>query len=270
MTFNIELDQASLKEGENHLVIEALNSAGMKTVRELTFRFYRNPVPLPYTIDWSKVRNAQEVVQIVDGKWSWDSNGIHPIEPGYDRVVAVGDMSWTDYEVTIPLIVHSIDKTGYSTKESGGAGFGINLRWLGHTDDPYQCDWPAQPHCGWKPTGASNWYSFRKNKIYTMKIEAGPPEGSSYAPFQMIEFGHRYTFKTRVESLPDGNLYQFKVWESMIEEEPVEWAVERLTEVTDEVQGNLRHGAFLLVAHHVDVTFGNITVTGIEKTSSGR
>ena len=119
---------------------------------------------LPYQIDWAQVTQLQDVLQVVDGKWTWDAEiEIRPAEMGYDRALAVGDPTWTSYEVTAEITVHGIHPDSYKVKGSPGAGLGFNLHWTGHTDQQAKCDWPAQPHCGWRPIGALNWYSFREN-----------------------------------------------------------------------------------------------------------
>jgi hypothetical protein len=261
--FNIELEAAGLKPGENQVEIEAVNGTGQPSSSRVVVEWEEQETRLPFTIDWARVQNAQTVLQIVDGKWNWSADGIRPAEVAYDRVLAVGDMRWKDYEVTVPITVHGVDKSGYLTKESGGAGFGINMRWMGHTDDPYHCDWPSKPHCGWIPYGASNWFSFRRSGDKTLAIESESPKGADTLKDQKLEFEHAYVYKTRVESQPVGDRYLLKVWEPARESEPTEWTLVRNTAPGEGEAPYLPNGAFLLVAHHVDLTFGNITVTAV-------
>jgi hypothetical protein len=273
--FNVEIDWLLLAEGHNRLVFEAMNTAGLSSQTMVTVEVHHRTWPLPYTIRWSEVENILDVVQVVDGKWTWDANGARPAEHGYDRVLAVGDLSWTDYEVTVPATIHGVDLSGYETSESGGAGLGVNFHWLGHTDDPHKCRWdrqPIQPHCGWRPNGGSNWYSFRRFRPENpqpdyLAIDVDPsPQPEEFSRTQAIEFqfGHTYHFKARVERNPEGLLwYRLKVWEPAVEDEPVDWTLERLAYPGDEVNGVLQNGSILLVSHHVDVTFGDITITSL-------
>lgn len=225
-------------------------------MQTVTIDYKDNTWPLPYSIDWKSVTNIQDVVQIVDGKWILDEAGIrtHPAHVGYDRVIAIGDMTWKDYEVTVPITVHAIDTSSYGNPISVGSGFGVNLRWLGHTDSPVVC---SQPHCGWDPMGGSNWYSFTHKRL---QLSAKPPLRKVKSTTLQIEMGKSYWFKARVETITEGSLYRFKVWEEGAEPEPPNWTLRKITTSLNPTQGS-----FLLVAHHVDATFGNVTIMSLKK-----
>ena len=94
-----------------------------------------NVWPFDYAIDWSSVNDMLDVVQIVDGQWSFDGSGIFPTVLGYDRTFVVGDELWADYEVTIPITVRSIDPNfdPNINPYSIAPGVGFTNRWLGHT-----------------------------------------------------------------------------------------------------------------------------------------
>lgn len=263
--FNAEIDINGLKEGDNQVTLTALNNAGLSSTSVVTLTFHRNTWALPYTIDWSKVTDAQDVLQIVDGKWSWDSSGIRPAEVGYDRVLAVGDMSWTDYEATIPITVHGINPNAYDASQGGGAGFGIMLRWLGHTDNPVVC---REPSCGWNPNGVSDWYSFKKTGIDILSLEASPPSGQASLNTLKIHPGETYVFRVQVETTAAGNEYRFKLWQPSVQSEPSGWTLERTATPGDDTTGNLTHGSLLLVAHNVDLTFGNLNVNPLPAKAS--
>jgi hypothetical protein len=68
---------------------------------------------------------------------------------GYDRLVAIGDRSWTDYEAEVHITVNEIEPNYASP--SNGPALGLLTRWPGHTLDGFQ---PARQ---WWPMGA---YSF--------------------------------------------------------------------------------------------------------------
>jgi hypothetical protein len=267
---NIEIDASRLTEGENHLQITANNGAGLQSTSVVTVVFHQRSWPLPYTVDWSKVSQIQSTVQIVDGRWELassggaDTHGIRPVELGYDRLLAIGDMNWTNYEVSISITLHGIDPVAYQVKGSPGAGFGIVLHWLGHTDEPVKCDWPSQPHCGWHPSGATGWYSFKQSGIDTLGIESGPPETNITITTRKLALGHTYQIKMRVINHPDGNAYFLRVWEPGVETEPGQWTLQRVTKEGYKGQSNLDHGSILLALHRVDATIGKISVTPVD------
>jgi len=249
--FNVEIDRADLNIGSNKVTITAVDDLGNANSQIVSVQYAENAWPLPYAIDWSSVNNIQDVVQFVDGKWRLEPGGVRISEVDYDRILAIGDLSWTDYEATIPVTIHAIDESAYGTV-STSPGIGVILRWQGHTDDPVTC---SQPHCGWLPQGSSNWYEWSQFGSDNLTIFAEPPGSYATPTSKLFEIGHTYWFKTRAETNPSGTLYSLKVWEDGVETEPVDWTLQRQADV-----GNLANGSLLLVAHHVDATIGNINV----------
>ena len=259
--FNVDLDPAQLKHGANHLIITATNGRGLQTSLKVKIQYDRRDLTLPYQIDWGRVHNAQDVLQIVDGKWRWDENGIRTVEVGYDRVLSVGDMRWTDYQVTVEVTVHGFDQAAFVHKNGGRhAAIAVDLRWTGHTNHPVRCE---QPLCGWNPVGNSNRYYFMPDghHFLALKIRSNG-EDSTSQPY-VLEIGHSYTFKASVQTALDGNVYRFKVWEQGIEPEPVGWMFESIGIPGPPPEGNPDRGAIVLVAHHSDVTFGSILVEAL-------
>jgi hypothetical protein len=262
--FNIEIDPASLRAGDNQVTIEATNRKGLTTTAQVTLNYQppQSILPLPYLIDWSKVKNAQDVLQIVDGNWRWDTSGIRTTQMGYDRFLVVGDSHWTDYQVTVPVTVHSIDPAGFHDKNSGEqASISIDLHWIGHSDDPVQC---AEPHCGWNPVGDFNKFFFRENGKNYLGLKLSEKEKDYPTNFYKFDHGDTYIFKVNVQSTPQGDIYRMKVWEPKTQSEPADWTFQREAPTVAGDTGNARHGAFALVAHYVDVTFGNILVEPIK------
>lgn len=256
--FNIEIDPAALHEGENSLLIDATNVRNLTASVTVTLVYHRQPLPLPYTIDWANVANAQDVLQIVDGKWAWDAAGIRPVEPGYDRMLAVGDQSWTDYQVTVPVTFNGYDPAAFKDRNGGmHAGISIDMRWIGHSDSPVRC---AQPHCGWDPSGSFNKYFIMPDGNNFLALKTQEKESGFVSVPVKFEMGHTYIFKASVQTTPGGNLYRFKVWEPSARAEPAGWMFERTAAPGSPPQGDPDHGAIALVAHHTGVTFGNIRV----------
>ena len=155
-------------------------------------------------------------------------------------LVAIGDTTWADYEITVPVTIHSI---------SNGHGVGVLLRWMGHTDFPVNC---SQPKCGYLPLGAICWYRGNRLEIY------GNDGDILATQTRSLDLETVYMFKARVETNPGiGGLYSFKVWEQG-EAEPVGWDITGQESLSDPQNGSL-----MLISHHGDVTFGNLSISPI-------
>ena len=249
--FNIDIPTADLLEDVNSVIITAVDGLNNTSVEFVTIDFASgNLWPLPYSVDWSTVSNIQDVAQVVDGLWAIESNSLRPLQVEYDRLVAMGDIAWEEYEVTVPITIYGFDPGGFMAP-SNRPGVGLLLRWLGHSDIGNQ-----QPEIGIDPLGAVGMYRIS---------EDGPPHSiemwtnespTSPGVSRTLEFGIRYIWKMRVEDIADlGPLYSLKVWEDG-EPEPLDWDLQEQQELTD-----LDVGSLVLVAHHVDAMFGTVTIT---------
>jgi hypothetical protein len=191
------------------------------------------------------------VAQIVDGLWTVEGDHIRPVgadADSYDRLVAIGDVSWLDYEVTVPITIH----TFFDSFENADPGVGILVRWNGHGEDA------SQPHYA-HPFGGLGW--FRKppeHAYYRLSIlgNGGADIARDYSGRQ-LEPEVLYIFKMRVETLPGGSFYSFKVWEAS-EPEPSDWY---LSGYGNGIDPDEAHGSVLLVAHRADASFGDVTIT---------
>jgi uncharacterized repeat protein (TIGR02543 family) len=246
--FNIDIDRADLLDGANQVVITAVDGLGNQTSTTVTVNYTSgNTWPLPYSIDWSTTTDIQQVAQVVDGEWSIQPAGLRIDVPHYDRIVAIGDVSWTDYEVLVPITIHYVDYDGVGPV-SGAPGVGVLMRWQGHTDDPIS-GW--QPKSGWLPHGNIGWFRFYSPEDVRLQWQL-PRISQSFFP----DLETTYMFRLRVESTPGtGGLYSLKVWEAG-QTEPADWNLSIQDDATD-----LPSGSFLLLAHHVDATYGDVTVT---------
>ncbi|MGH9837454.1 MAG: hypothetical protein ACREEM_01570 [Blastocatellia bacterium] len=251
--FNIELDHQKLKAGNNQVVITATDKAGQQTSQIVTVHFTPDRKwPLPYAIDWRKVKKIQDAVQVVDGLWRLDGAGIRTARPWYDRVVAVGDLTWTDYEVTVEVTFHNFAEPRKEPPTYGVTHAGIGLRWQGHHDDG------RQPRVKWYPLGAATEFQLFPNLTdchWRILPDGGDRRAINSTQRTAITLGKTYLMKACVESLPDKQTrYRTKLWAAAARE-PDEWAVES-TEGTDDFQA----GCLLLVAHNSDVTFGHLKI----------
>ncbi|MEM9215757.1 MAG: tandem-95 repeat protein [Cyanobacteria bacterium P01_F01_bin.150] len=239
--FNIDIAYADLDGSsvDDFVTITATDALGNVSTQTVTIDYEAGNIwPEQYSVDWSTAGSIQDVAQVVDGKWAIEADGLRISEPGYDRLVAIGDVSWTDYEVTVPITIHSMRNT---------SGIGIAVRWTGHTDNPVS---GFQPKTGWQPLGAIGWFRNRRIGIATTK------QTHNRASDKSVQAGSTYNFKFRVEGAGE-SLYSLKVWE-VGQPEPSSWDVQ-YTEDASRPQ----NGSAMLLTHLADVTFGNVTITQI-------
>ena len=251
--FNVEMSDLDLIQGLNSVIITATDSLGNETAEIVNFDYNSTNVwPKNYSIDWSAVTEIQDVAQIVDGLWVLDTDGVGPVELGYDRLIAIGDLLWDDYEITVPITIHGIDPNPATFQPpSVHAWVGVVMRWQGHQD------WGgSQPVIGWHPMGAAAGYNFPDPTSPGYLFMKGWHSFSVQDTNLQPEFGVRHYLKVRVETTaPDeGGLYSAKVWRDG-DPEPTEWQLVRQDDPDD-----LKDGSLLLVSHHVDVTFGDISI----------
>ena len=255
--FNVEIHRDSLRSGINEVLIAVTDSAGAVAEQMATVHYTDQTTwSLPYSVVWDEVDTLQKAVQIVDGHWRQVPGGIRTVAPYYDRVIALGDTSWSDYEVTTSVIFH-----GFTPPLSGPPTFGVShaaiaSRWPGHDNDD------KQPRVKWFPLGATaefrltthldscRWRVFDGEHLYvedTTKIS-------------MITLGTRYHMKHRVQQQGAARTrYQVKLWQEGTLE-PKEWDLEAV----ETAEENIRSGSALLIAHNTDVTFGNVEVVPLE------
>lgn len=254
--FNIELDHTDLAVGANTVTITAIDNIGGSDEETVTVT-YQNSGAFPadtYTYDWSGATKVNDIAHIVDGNWIINGGTIEPTWIDFDRLVALGNMSWKDYTVTVPITINAIDDTGFGAP-SNGPGIGVMVRWLGH----YDADNGFQPQTGWRRLGAMGWYRWTKDQGVTLSgFQLLNDNGNVVTEdSRQIEFGKTYIYKLQVESVSGPNspaTYRFKVWESG-QPEPAAWDMTNVGKA-----GEPRSGSVMLVAHHVDASFGEVTV----------
>jgi hypothetical protein len=271
--FNVEIAHSELRPGANSIRITA-EGAGGRTVEEVLVDHRPGTVwPLPYRVDWRTAPGISPA-QIVDGRWQVGPAGLRPLEIGYDRAVALGDMSWRDVEVSLWFVIHALDETitGYP---SFSPGFGVALRWQGHSDWSRPRAprlWRAlrrwwrnlpelgaaaeQPRRGWWPVGARGWYGMQPGLGYRLSIVGNADQVlAREARERRLAPGVPYRLTMRVRSGDPGpSTYGLKVWRAD-DPEPAHWDLRGRG-----AAGELATGSLLLVAHHADVSFAAVEV----------
>jgi hypothetical protein len=267
--FNADIPIAALAPGPNTIEINGRFEDGIVARRVVNLTRSSGSSPLPLKIDWVKVADPQNVGQYVDGHWRLGERGLRPAHLGYDLLFLLGDRTWQDYEITAAVTVHEVaPETG---PLSGGNGLGFVMRFAGHVvGGPHKFPL-AQPKWGYQPVGAIAW----------LRWQRGAPEGLAVRQFMrgdanektdhgtvQVGTGERYQLKALCQTLPDDaegrgvTRYAFKFWPAATAE-PSSWDWEQV-----QVSAHaLRRGGVALVAHHVDASFGDISVVPLPAAS---
>ena len=249
--FNVEIAYADLSPGLNDITIRAMDDLGNPSVETVQVEYIDNVAPSPnVNIDWSTVTEVSDVAQIVDGKWSLEGGGLRTSEIGYDRILAIGDLQWTDYEATAEFTLNASVDTGTGPV---GSLIGLGMRWTGHYN------WFGnQPFIGWHPLGSLMnyiWIDGDYTGLAYWESTGALTSGSGVTPEPVV--GVPYMLKMRGETLPGGNVeYSFKMWPSA-QSEPSGWGI-TYTSNQSPVGGSL-----IVVVHYADITLGNVAIVPV-------
>jgi Bacterial Ig domain len=252
--FNIDIGYSALNGSatDDIVTIKANLADGGVQTKDVVVHYESGNVWSPnYNIDWSTVTNIQDVAQVVDGQWTTDGNGVRTAEPGYDRILDIGDYTWDNYRVDLTFTINSMNQGTNFSRD--GAGFGFGLLWDGHTDDPIS---GAQPKEGYNPI-VSPFYNMKDGQfiLHDYPDWASPNLGSASYSFQT---GQLYHVALQIEQTDIiDRVYSFKVWADG-SPEPANWLLQGTDVMTEPVTGS-----FALIAHNWDMTFGDVSVTEI-------
>jgi regulation of enolase protein 1 (concanavalin A-like superfamily) len=249
--FIIELDRASLPSGLNEVEVIATDLSGGAASVTVNLEHTKGKTgPLPMTIGWAGVSDLLEVVEPMEGRWAVSGSTVGPTQFEYDRLLALGDINWTNYEISVPVTMNEIDPVGTGFQfPSNGPVLGFGIRWLGHQGS-------LQPRRDWWPSGAFAWYKIHPNGFQQFELIGNQSKYIDRAPgsYRFTE-GQTFIYKARVETGANGrSTYRFKAWNSAATE-PVDWLLEITTDASDPT-----HGSILLIAHEIDASFGTVTL----------
>ena len=246
--FNVAINTSALANGANTVIITAVDNTGASRSKTVTFNYTRGRTwPQSYNTYWGNGA-INDQAQVVDGLWQVTPQGVRPQQVGYDRLIAIGDVGWRNYEVVVPITVHQFYPNG-----SDAGGVGIIARWQGHLGS-------SQPPSNWYQIGAYAYYSNRIERL-TLRLNETSPTNTQTYPF---ELNTTYIFKLRAETVGSAGRYSFKIWEQG-QPEPA-WSDSRFSSLVNVLDNNndLLSGSVLLVAHRVDATFGNVAICPID------
>ena len=197
--FNIDIDRSELREGNNHVSLSIRRQGKKLLSRTIRFTYTSaNTWPLPYYVDWSEALQLQDVVEVVDGKWEITTAGAHIKEQYYDRVLAFGNNSWTNYEVETSVVFHDYVPPAEGPPTYNVSHVAIASRWPGHDRDS------LQPDRKWFPLGATS--EFRITDDYDScrwRIFDGENfyEEQEIQDYRSIQPEKKYKLKHRVENI---------------------------------------------------------------------
>jgi len=252
--FNVEIATDSLRSGDNTVELRAVDGAG--NTNSTTVHAIWNPVEnlgLSYSTDWANASEPTDYMQIVDGEWEITGSGVHTVAPGYDRILAVGDTSWSDFDATTTVEVHGLDVSGFNPRSISPL-VGLAMGWNGHSKRTATDR--SQPLWYFWPTGAFTWYKYEEVGSGFVEVRGNLDSAvATNRNFDLVT-GLEYTIRVQSVTETTGVTYRMKIWNS-ISPEPSRWTAETL------VVGGPPSGGIALVAHHVDATFGDLVVSPI-------
>jgi hypothetical protein len=260
--FNADVPIGLLSSGKNTITLEAQCRDGRRARKEVTVIRESGSSPLPLDLRWRKVRHVDEAGQAVDGEWLLTPEGLRTARPGYDRIFLIGERSWRDYEVRTTVTVHSVEKE--TTPYSGGSGVGLILRFAGHVTGGPRSFPSGQPKWGYQPFGAIAWIRWSKqdtSRAPVLQFYRGDSDQTvDYGSFPVeagVSLGMRFACRTLPEKQEGVGVteYRFRIWR-LPSQEPDSWTWSYVQTSRDA----LRQGGLALLAHHADVTFGDLCV----------
>jgi hypothetical protein len=254
--FNVEIDHALLNAGANTVVISATDNLGNTATHTVTLNWQNTGQvwPLPYSINWSSAANISDVAQVVDGQWAIQPDGtVRTIQTGYDRVIALGDATWTDYQITAELTLNHTDCYDF--------GAGPIFGWTGHTYDP-AAPQPDQPRSGHPFFGIGEYSTGGGPPSQAaLDIYANSPNYHETTLIRdtsgfKLNVGVKYMLKFAVQRNANNTTseYSLKIWPSGTPE-PLNWNLQ--------AQGDASTGSILLAAFRTDVSYANISVVAL-------
>jgi len=127
--FSVELDRLLLAAGPHTVLLRAMDLLGEISITSVKVTIRKDAVwPTTFGLDWGSALDVQSTAEVVDGRWKVVDGLARPVEPGFDRLLAVGERTWThDYRVAMPVQVGSFDDS------APHSGVGVAVGWQGHT-----------------------------------------------------------------------------------------------------------------------------------------
>jgi hypothetical protein len=181
--------------------------------------------------------------QIANGGWELVPGGVAPIEPGPQRILLIGDQSWSNYEVEFSFIPGEIAPA--PTAEPTQPWAGVYLGWRGF--DPVA----SLSNNILRTAGGAGFGQAGGPIVVGVRDETSFIETSNEVT---LTPGLRYRLRANAVSVQGGTEVRVKVWLDS-DPEPEKWTVETMN------PGANSGGSLALVAHRWDIVFETITIT---------
>jgi hypothetical protein len=247
--FNVEIHVKNLKIGKNLVEINLRKDDRIVDNKRVIVNYnpQRNLLKEKMVIHWGK-KTIEETAQVVDGKWVLENGMVRSKYQAYDRIIAIGDTAWTNYEIKVPVIIHSQD-TRFSNP-AGGASLGLLMRWKGHVA------WnEKQPREGWWPYGAVIWYGYEPiAQGINLILQGNEGKDLDKPLLKKWEFGKKYWLKLQGITTSNGHEYKAKFWD-FDKPEPAKWDVSGKEPLKE-----FEAGSMLFVNHYTDASFGDVEI----------
>jgi hypothetical protein len=263
--FNADIPIAALVPGLNTIEINGRFVDKIEARQVVSLTRLSGSSSLPLHVDWSEVADPQNVGQYVDGHWRLGEHGLRTAHVGYDRLFLLGDRTWQDYELTATVTLHEV--AADTGPFSGGNGLGFIMRFAGHVVGGPRRFPVAQPKWGYQPVGAHAWLRWERGEperpVARQFMRGDSTDTTDYGAVE-VRTGETYLLKALCQTLPDDakgrgvTRYAFKFWHAATPE-PSSWDWEHV-QVSEHA---LRRGGVALAAHHVDASFGDISVVAL-------
>ena len=267
--FNLEIPRDKLRTGENTIGVFGNTPEGTPIKTELVLvRSPQRTWPLPYAVDFSTVDEVTSHVEVIDGQWTLDPDGLRTEQPYYDRQISFGDSNWKDYELYAEVQINN-RLTDLDGRRPGGPPYlshshvSFNLRWGGHPAGDYQPrrDWMnlgslVALRCDRanKNRGMYPWLHFGRG-IKGLQSTRSMMDRDRRI---MITDGETYAYRMRVKTLASTEAeYWFRVWK-IDQAEPTTWMIRGV----DAAEAN-PSGGVVFVVHHADATLKRVSVEPI-------
>lgn len=245
--FNVDIPVDQLKQGENQFRFTAKDEGGQEFERKAALIFDPGKAwPLPDTVRWNQ-GTVHDNALVVDGQWKLEEGRLRTAATGYDRLVAVGDRNWTDYEAEAAVTIHDWERLGRGL----GSHVALVTHFPGHADDGKESPDCRRPYHGWRTQGVMTSFYTDDGKGFRLRLWNGLELSEVTEPvFFILEQPH--VIKTRAWVEGETGFYCSKAW-PLGETEPEGWQLEG----TSGPPGSLR-GGLLLLAHYADASFGGV------------
>ena len=122
--FNIEIDYLTLNQGNNTVTIKATNTGNETTTANVSVNYQPHGpwTPGTYVTNFAGASEVSDVANVIDGHWTISQSKARTTVSGYDRLLGIGDLTWQDYTVTAPVIIHSVADRPAAVREALVAG----------------------------------------------------------------------------------------------------------------------------------------------------